>query len=72
MAEKVKNNPDPENPNARYFGMPYHVPRVTCREQSQSQRIRATQSRLSKKKPAKVTLPAMPESLRAVRKWGGW
>lgn len=71
MAEKVKNNPDPANPNARHFRLPYHVPRCTHREQSQSQKIRATQSRLSKTNPAKITLPAMPERASAGRKGGG-
>lgn len=54
----------PGNPNAAHFERPYFLPRPMMREQSQSQRIRASQARLATVKPAKITLPPMPAALR--------
>lgn len=55
---------DPHNPNSVNFGRPYFLPRPAMREQPQSQKIRAVQARLATVKPAKITLPPMPETLR--------
>ena len=38
----------PDNPNAAHFEKPYFLPRPMMRKQSQSERTRATQSRLAK------------------------
>ncbi|MCB1349817.1 MAG: hypothetical protein KDK11_14710 [Maritimibacter sp.] len=54
----------PDNPNAAHFEKPYFLPRPMMRKQSQSERTRATQSRLAKVKPAKITLPPLPAALR--------
>jgi hypothetical protein len=60
----MTNKPDPTNPNAAHFAKPYFLPRPAMREQSLSQRIRTSQARLATVKPAKITLPELPESLR--------
>lgn len=54
----------PDNPNAAHFEKAYFLPRPMMRAQSQSQRIRASQARLAKVKPAKITLPPLPPALR--------
>lgn len=57
-------NPDPTNPNAPNFDKPAYALRQTLRKQSLSQRIRTSQARLATVKPAKITLPQMPQELR--------
>jgi len=48
---------DKSNPNSLHFHKPYYAARPAMREQTQSQRTRATQNRLATIKPAKITLP---------------
>lgn len=57
-------NPDPTNPNAVHFNKPYAMPRPMMRKQTLAQKIRGTQARLTGARPAKVTLPELPEGLR--------
>lgn len=57
--------PDPTNPNSANFAKPYFMLRGRFTSPSLSERIKTTQRRLTAAHPAKITLPELPEALRA-------